>query len=220
MAFRKSSSGSTSGPGGASGGATSFEAPERLTSTHAPSTPRTVRRRQTEPPSNCRSITPASLSYIWLMTASDPFALLARALDQTGSLIARTKPDQASLPTPCSGWDLRTLVNHTAYDVHVFTTMVTGAERPSPDVDLIDGNWSAAFQKESDALVAAWRSRGAEGTIKSRLGELPATWVVGQHLSDVAVHAWDVARSTSQSTELDPEDRSGSARLGSSESQT
>lgn len=139
------------------------------------------------------------------MTASDPFALLARALDQTGSLIARTKPDQASLPTPCSGWDLRTLVNHTAYDVHVFTTMVTGAERPSPDVDLIDGNWSAAFQKESDALVAAWRSRGAEGTIKSRLGELPATWVVGQHLSDVAVHAWDVARSTSQSTELDPE---------------
>jgi uncharacterized protein (TIGR03086 family) len=136
------------------------------------------------------------------MAASDPFALLARALDQTGSVIAHTTPDQASLPTPCNGWDLRTLVNHTAYDVHVFTSTLGGAERPSPDVDLIGDDWSAGFNSESDALLAAWRGRGAEGTI---LGELSATWVIGQHLSDLAVHAWDVARATSQLTDLDPE---------------
>jgi uncharacterized protein (TIGR03086 family) len=139
------------------------------------------------------------------MTASDPFALLARALDQTGSVIAHTKPDQASLPSPCSGWDLRTLVNHTAYDAHMFATMVTGAERPSPDVDLIDDDWAAAFRRESDALLATWRERGADGTIKTRIGELPATWAIGQHLADIAVHAWDIARASNQPTDLDPE---------------
>jgi uncharacterized protein (TIGR03086 family) len=139
------------------------------------------------------------------MAASDPFALLAGALDQAGSVIARTKPDQASLPTPCSGWDLRTLVNHTAYDLQLFATMVNGAERPSPGADLIDDDWAAAFRRESAALLATWRARGADGTIKARMGELPATWVVGQHLADIAVHTWDVARATDQSTDLDPE---------------
>jgi uncharacterized protein (TIGR03086 family) len=29
-------------------------------------------------------------------------------------------------------------------------------------------------------------------------------WAIGQHVADLAVHGWDVARSTGQSTELDP----------------
>ena len=38
--------------------------------------------------------------------------LLARALDQTGALVARIRSDQAGLPTPCSAFDVRALVNH------------------------------------------------------------------------------------------------------------
>ena len=37
------------------------------------------------------------------------------------------------------------------------------------------------------------------------MGELPVTFMVGQHLADVAVHAWDLAMATHQSTKLDPE---------------
>jgi uncharacterized protein (TIGR03086 family) len=37
------------------------------------------------------------------------------------------------------------------------------------------------------------------------LGDVPATWVLGQHLSNMAVHGWDLARATGQSTAGDEE---------------
>ncbi len=41
-----------------------------------------------------------------IAVASDPFELLARALEQAGSVIAGIKEEQAELPTPCSSWDV------------------------------------------------------------------------------------------------------------------
>ena len=37
------------------------------------------------------------------------------------------------------------------------------------------------------------------------MGEVPATWILGQHVADVVVHGWDLAKATGQSTDLDPE---------------
>jgi Mycothiol maleylpyruvate isomerase N-terminal domain len=47
------------------------------------------------------------------MTASArALRLLSRAPDQTGAVVARVRPEQATLPTPCRSWDVRALVNH------------------------------------------------------------------------------------------------------------
>ena len=46
------------------------------------------------------------------MTAPDPRPLLTRALDQVGDLVAATPPDALDAPTPCDGWDVRTLLAH------------------------------------------------------------------------------------------------------------
>src|SRR5687768_5989414 len=35
-----------------------------------------------------------------------------RALDDFGALVHRIAPGQWENPTPCAGWDVRTLVNH------------------------------------------------------------------------------------------------------------
>jgi uncharacterized protein (TIGR03086 family) len=139
------------------------------------------------------------------MSTPDPFRLLARAIEQCGGLVAHVRPEQAGRPTPCSEWDVRALVNHTVYDVQVFTAILKGEERGSPDADLIGDDWSAAYRTMTAAFLATWRRRGVEGTLKTRIGEFPATWAVGQHTSDLAVHAWDIATATGQSTELDPE---------------
>src|SRR4051794_40648597 len=72
------------------------------------------------------------------MTADDPLDLLASALKQNCEIISRIRPDQANLPTPCSEWDVRALVNHIVYDLRAFTASVDGGERPSTDEDLID----------------------------------------------------------------------------------
>jgi uncharacterized protein (TIGR03086 family) len=139
------------------------------------------------------------------MVATPSLGLLERALDQAGSIIARTQPDQAGLPTPCTEFDVRALVNHFVFDVQMFTAGVSGGERGAPDADLIGNDWSGAYDAARTSLLDAWRKRGAEATIKTRIGEFPATWAIGQHLANAAVHAWDLATATHQSTKLDPE---------------
>jgi uncharacterized protein (TIGR03086 family) len=140
------------------------------------------------------------------MTTTIPtLDLLERALDQTGTIIARVRPDQAGLATPCTDFDVRALLNHIVFDVQMFASTLNGGERGSPDVDLIGEHWTGAFDAARTSLLDAWHQRGVDGTLTTRLGEFPASWAIGQHLADLAVHAWDVATATRQSTKLDPE---------------
>jgi uncharacterized protein (TIGR03086 family) len=136
---------------------------------------------------------------------SAPLNGLERADQQLRRLISHVRGEDAGLPTPCTEFDLRTLINHLVYDVQTFKTLLTGGERGSPDVDLIGNEWLAAYEAAADALLAAWRARGTDGTLTTRLGEFPATWGVGQHMGALVVHAWDIAVSTGQVAELDPE---------------
>jgi len=131
--------------------------------------------------------------------------LLETALDQTGDIVARLQPDQATLPTPCSAFDLRALVNHTVYDLRTFNTLLSGGQRESPDQDLVGDDWTSAYRAAADGLMTTWRARGTEGTLKLQIGEFPVRWAIGQHLADIAVHGWDMARSIHQPVDFDPE---------------
>src|SRR5215471_1336366 len=107
---------------------------------------------------------------------------LSRALDQAGALIERIQPDQSSAPTPCPAFDLRALVNHMVYDLQSFAAMLKAAPRGSPDVDLIDDDWSGAYRSAAANLLATWSQRGTEEPLKLQMGEMPAAWGIGQHL--------------------------------------
>ncbi len=137
--------------------------------------------------------------------SGDPVDDLSRAIDQTGAVIAATRPDQATLPTPCRSWDVRTLVGHVVRDVEQFTATASGeAWMPNDDDDAIGDDWSSAYRSAGDALLAAWRRAGVVGrTIERPFGTLPATWFVGQQIADLVVHAWDIAMATAQPTEFD-----------------
>ena len=141
-----------------------------------------------------------------MTSTSEPLAQLARALDQTGTVIARVRPEQAQLPTPCRAWDVRALINHVVHDVQMFAATVGGSARPQQDSDVIGDDWAGAYHVASDALLAVWRREGAlDEMVKLPFGTVPATWRVGQQIADLAVHAWDIAKATGQPTELDPE---------------
>jgi uncharacterized protein (TIGR03086 family) len=139
------------------------------------------------------------------MAADDPLALLTRALEQNCEIISRIRPDQSNLPTPCTDWDVRALVNHTVYDVQMFSASISGSERPTTDADLIGADWTNAYSTALESLLAAWRRRGTDGTLQMRGGEREATWAVGMHLAGQTVHGWDLASATGQSTDLDQE---------------
>jgi len=141
------------------------------------------------------------------MVDNDPLALLSRALEQVGDVLSGVREDQESLPTPCRSWTVAQLGDHVVHDLHQFTVTARGG---SPD-------WSepaapvpdrpAAFRKGAADLLDAWRQAGdLTGTITlPRMGEVPARFPVDQQIAEFAVHAWDLAEATGQSTALDPQ---------------
>ena len=137
---------------------------------------------------------------------AEHFALLERALDQTEAVIAGVRPDQAELPTPCRQWSVRQLINHVVFDVDHFTAIVEGEAFDNSDRDRVGSTWPLAFRSAADRLRSAWHRDGAfDRVVWLPFGEYPATWSMDQQATDFAVHAWDVARATGQSTDLDPE---------------
>src|SRR5260370_8838595 len=60
-----------------------------------------------------------------------PADLLARALDATGDLVAGVRDDQWDAPTPCTGWNVRDLVNHVVGGNLAFARLPPG-HPPSP----------------------------------------------------------------------------------------
>src|SRR5260370_8001843 len=63
-----------------------------------------------------------------------PAGLLARALDATGDLVAGVRDDQWDAPTPCTGWNVRDLVNHVVGGNLAFASLLRGRppSRPRP----------------------------------------------------------------------------------------
>lgn len=59
------------------------------------------------------------------------------ALAGTETIVAGITPGQWGAPTPCTGLDVRTLVNHLVTGNLLFAALVTGT-RPSPS----DGGWT------------------------------------------------------------------------------
>ncbi|MGI8328466.1 TIGR03086 family metal-binding protein [Actinomadura scrupuli] len=135
-----------------------------------------------------------------------PIDLLARALDQAGTVIARVRPEQAALPTPCRSWDVRALVDHVVDEVHQFAVVTGGGKREHLGLDVLGDDWAGAYRAEADALLTAWRQPGAlDRTQRLPFGEVPAAWTVGQQITELVIHAWDIAKATGQPTDLDPE---------------
>ena len=130
---------------------------------------------------------------------AEPLRLLARALDQAADLIKGIKPEQADLRTPCRSWTVHHLVAHLVADLGNFAARVRG-EKPDwgRQTTEIGDDWAGAFATARRGLDDAWarpETGGAENP--------PAT--VDQQLAELGVHAWDLARATGQSEDLDPD---------------
>ena len=141
-----------------------------------------------------------------MTAAGESVEMLATALDQAGVLIERIKPEQAALPTPCRSWNLRDLVNHLVEDVDQFTASAKGERWEKPDGDLIGDDWAGAYRDAAAGLLEVWRRPGQlDRTVQLPFGERPASWQLDQEISDLAVHAWDIAKATGQPTSLNAE---------------
>lgn len=137
---------------------------------------------------------------------------MARAAASFVEIVRTIDPEQLRARTPCSGYDVRGLVDHLLF----WGPSLEGAARKEPvsppaaseaDVDLARGDWAAALQAQVERTAAAWSRPGAwEGN--TQLGsptELPASLIGGMVLTELVVHGWDLARATGQRLTVDDE---------------
>jgi uncharacterized protein (TIGR03086 family) len=140
--------------------------------------------------------------------ATDTIGLLERALDQTAEIVAAVGPEQSSLPTPCSGWDVGALVRHlVAQDLRNFTVAARGetADWQAPTEDPGD-DWASAFREGARRLLDTWRRADLDQPVPMPGGaEAPLGSRASHQITELAVHGWDLARATGQTRELDPE---------------
>ncbi len=148
-------------------------------------------------------------------TTQDPRPLYQLALDQVEKLIAETGPESLDRPTPCTAYDLRTLLGHVVGGVHRLAYMGEGGR--SEDVvaatgDLPDDGWPAALGRARTRVTAAWADDAKlDRPASAPWGEVPGRAAVGGYVLETVAHAWDIARALDTALPLD--DRLGEAAL-------
>lgn len=136
--------------------------------------------------------------------------LYRRAVAAFDAHVAAVRPDHWNLPTPCTEWDVRALVNHVAAESRWAPPLLAGAtiaevgDRFDGDVlgsDPVAG-WREAAQ---EALAAVAGEDLADVTVHASFGDIPATMYVAQLFGDVLIHTWDLARAIGADSTLAPE---------------
>jgi len=131
------------------------------------------------------------------------------AVDEFGGRVRAIRDDQWSAPTPCTKWDVRTLVNHLVYELRWMPPLLAG-QTIAEVGDRLDGDllgadpvaaWTNAVQ-ESDAAVA--QPGALETLVHLSYGDTPAADYVTEVTADLTVHAWDLARAIGAGEQLDP----------------
>jgi uncharacterized protein (TIGR03086 family) len=128
------------------------------------------------------------------------------------ALVAGVGSEQWQNGTPCSEWDVRTLVHHLLYEQRWTPPLLEGltieqvGDRFEGDL-LGDDAWAwpgllASSIREAHSAVA---QPGALGrTVHLSYGDVPGQEYVTQLTVDLAIHGWDLARATGQDEALDP----------------
>jgi uncharacterized protein (TIGR03086 family) len=140
----------------------------------------------------------------------DRFALLDRAGVQFRQRLDLVKADQWSLPTPCTAWDVRGLVNHVVTANITGERLLHGAGRAEVvalnGTDLVGDDPVSAFARSTDAQSAAFRAPGAlDQVVPHPAFDMPADQLLEFRIGDVLLHTWDLARAIGADETLDPE---------------
>ena len=133
---------------------------------------------------------------------TDPLAPLAAALDGTGQLVRAVTAEQWQLPTPCSDWTVRQLLDHLVGGNRLCTRVLSGEPLPPVEqlgrrghLDQLGDDPVSAHDTSAGELLQALRAPGVlERTHTLPVGTLPGPAVVHVRTVETLVHGWDLAR--------------------------
>jgi uncharacterized protein (TIGR03086 family) len=134
----------------------------------------------------------------------DLTSALEASYGQTAGLVAHFGEGDLAVPSPCSGWDVRALLNHLLGATWMFTLVNRGQAAGEDAGDVIGADPLLAVNTAAKENVASWsRPGGFEGERRYSFGTFPAQGAAMINLGEVVVHNWDLARSTGQELTID-----------------
>jgi uncharacterized protein (TIGR03086 family) len=141
---------------------------------------------------------------------ADVRELHRRAVEAFGAHVHAVGDDQWELPTPCSDWSVRELVNHLVYENRWTPPMLAGrtieevGDRFEGDLLGADpqGAWEAAAKEAVDAAAG---DGAMERTVHLSSGDAPGRDYAWQLFADHLIHGWDLATAIGADQRLDPE---------------
>jgi uncharacterized protein (TIGR03086 family) len=138
-------------------------------------------------------------------TATDPRAVFAGAVALAGDVIAAVRPDQLDDPTPCTEYDVRTLLGHLVTVLGRVAALGRG-DNPFalPPVAVADDGWVEAWFDAAYEVQTAWSDDAVlERMMRLPWAEEPGAGMLAHYTSELTVHTWDLATATGQRPEWD-----------------
>lgn len=140
------------------------------------------------------------------LAPTDPRSSFATAVATARPVIDAVRPDQMTLPTVCSEFDVRGLLGHMLVVFDRITALGNGDDPMAINeaVVVTDDAWSAEFEAAAHRVQAAWAD-------DAKLGQLmvlpwataPGAAMVCMYTSELTVHTWDLAKATDQAAQWD-----------------
>jgi uncharacterized protein (TIGR03086 family) len=135
--------------------------------------------------------------------------LFARATAGFGSAVHAIGEGDWHLPTPCSEWDVRVLLEHVVGEHRWVVPLLAG--RTIADVgdelsgDLLGADPVRAHDDAAAQATAAVAGADLAAVTHLSFGDVPAEEYIRQLLADLLIHGWDLSRALGLDERLDPE---------------
>jgi uncharacterized protein (TIGR03086 family) len=142
-------------------------------------------------------------------TMTDPRPVYARAAEQAAALIGTVRPGQLADPTPCTEFDVRTLLSHIVGGTLRIAQVGAGGDGMAlhPFADGVpDDGWAAAYDEAGSAVRRGWADDGRlDAAVRVPWGEAPGRNALSGYVMECVAHTWDLWQALGRPGDLDPE---------------
>ncbi|WP_179469375.1 TIGR03086 family metal-binding protein [Mycolicibacterium vinylchloridicum] len=139
----------------------------------------------------------------------DPLELLKRADARLVGLTTGLGGDDLDLPSPCSQWNVRSLLSHTVASIDAFAAAVDGGSGPTEQelfsgTDILGADPLAVVERAVARSQRAWATiTDWQAPVASVLGVMPAGQAMAIVTYSTLLHSWDLAVALNRPLEFD-----------------
>ena len=136
----------------------------------------------------------------------NPIEIYEATVQSMQAIISGVRTDQLNASTPCTEWDVQSLINHNIKVSQFFNGILTGAGGINPmevNVPLPSEGAAAAFEAATNGLLTSAKATDPQKVIEAPFGSMPAGQLMMIPFADMFIHKWDLGKATGQETSMD-----------------